>query len=92
MAAQHRASAQRNQNEARRYRRFAKYLRRWENGEPVRTYDTRWLAYLQKQLDAAHAQECRLPGTVAPSRALFLVPYEEFGTHEFPAHITRTRL
>ncbi len=80
MAAKHRASAQRNQNEARRYHRFAKYLRRWQNGEPVRTYDTRWLAYLQEQLDAAHAEECGLRGTLAPSRALFMVPYEEFGT------------
>ena len=68
------------------------HLRRWQNGEPVRTYDTRWLAYLQEQLDSAHAEEFRLLGTVAPSRALFMVPYEEFGTHEFPAHIARTRL
>ena len=80
MATKHRASAQQNASEAKRYRRFAKHLRRWQNGEPVRTYDTRWLAYLQKQLDSAHAKECRLLGTVAPSHALFLVPYEEFGT------------
>ena len=80
MATKHRASAQQNASEAKRYRRFAKHLRRWQNGEPVRTYDTRWLAYLQEQLDSAHAEESRLLGTVAPSRALFMVPYEEFGT------------
>ncbi len=83
MAAKHRASAQRNQNESRRYRRFAKHLRRWQNGEPVRTYDTRWLAYLQEQIHSAHAEESRLLGTVAPSRALIMVSYEEFGTMSY---------
>ena len=33
-----------------RLKRFAKYLERWCRGEPVRTYDTRWLAYLQEHL------------------------------------------
>ena len=81
MATKHRASGQRNASEAKRYRRFAKHLRRWQNGEPVRTYDTRWLAYLQEQLDsAARQRSARLLGTVAPSRALIMVPYEEFGT------------
>jgi hypothetical protein len=56
MATKHRTSPRRDASETKRYRRFAKHLRRWQNGEPVRTYDTRWLAYLQEQLNAAHAK------------------------------------
>jgi hypothetical protein len=57
MPAKRRASGQRDPSSSRRYRRYAQYLRRWENGEPIKTYDSRWLALLQEQLTAAHAEE-----------------------------------
>jgi hypothetical protein len=31
-----------------RQQRFARYLKRWQAGKPVRTYDTRWLAFLRQ--------------------------------------------
>jgi len=57
MPAKRRASGQRDISEARRYHRYAQHLIRWENGEPVKTYDSRWLAFLQEQLTAAHVDE-----------------------------------
>lgn len=33
---------------ATRLRRFAKHLERWCRGEPIHSYDTKWLAYLKE--------------------------------------------
>src|SRR5687768_11265319 len=46
--------AARRKNAARsRDRRFRTHFQRWLRGEPIRTYDTRWLAYLEEQLSSA---------------------------------------
>ena len=48
------AEATRRKNAARsRDRRFRTHFQRWLRGEPIRTYDTRWLAYLEEQLSSA---------------------------------------
>ena len=41
-------------HEALRQKRFAQYFKRWQEGQRVRSYDTRWLAYLERQLKGAH--------------------------------------
>jgi hypothetical protein len=48
------AEATRRKNAARsRDRRFRTHFQRWLRGKPIRTYDTRWLAYLEEQLSSA---------------------------------------
>ena len=38
-----------------RLKRFAKQFERWCRGEPVRSYDTKWLAYLKEhQIEPRH--------------------------------------
>ena len=37
-------------HEALRRQRFARYFKQWQEGQAVRSYDTRWLAYLRRQL------------------------------------------
>ena len=52
------SSTRRKRNtEASRIKRFQTHFTRWQRGEPIRTYDSRWLAYLQEQLDIAHVEK-----------------------------------
>ena len=43
--------------DASRKKRFRTQLARVKRGEPVQSYESRWLAYLHEQLTIAHAEE-----------------------------------
>ena len=47
-----RADQRTQRDDAMRLKRFAAHFDRWCRGEPVKSYDTKWLAYLrERQLD-----------------------------------------
>ena len=60
------SSIRRQRNtEAARIKRFHTHFTRWQRGEPIRTYDSRWLAYLEEQLSRAHAEDANITSRVA---------------------------
>ena len=60
------SSIRRQRNtEASRIKRFHTHFTRWQRGEPIRTYDSRWLAYLEEQLSRAHAEDANSASRVA---------------------------
>ena len=60
------SSIRRQRNtEASRIKRFHTHFTRWQRGEPIRTYDSRWLAYLEEQLSRADAEDAIITSRVA---------------------------
>jgi hypothetical protein len=52
--------ARARRDQATRLKRFVKHLERWYRGEPVQSYDTKWLAFVrERQLKRAH-RRCKI--------------------------------